>query len=74
MCAAFEIMLDDAPYPNGTWVPAAGALDAAGTGLVLSAAAPRGARAAASRNGWNAWPIVNVYAGDLPLLPWMEAV
>ena len=76
MCAGFELMLDDAPFPNGTWVPAAAAIDAARTGLVLSAAAPAGARAAGSRNGWNAWPIVNFYAEDglLPLLPWSEAV
>ena len=77
MCAAFEVMVNDAPFPNGTWVPAAGAIDAAGTGLVLTATAPRaGLVAAGSRNGWGAWPIVNVYTveGALPVLPWREAV
>ena len=74
MCAAFELMLNDAPYPNGTWIPAAAALDATGSGLVLSATAPAGEIIAGSRNGWNAWPVVNVYDGTLPLLPWMEPV
>ena len=73
MCAGFELMADDAPFPNGTWVPAAASLDAAGTGLVLTATAPRqGVAAAGTRNGWNAWPVINVYAAGngLPLLPW----
>jgi hypothetical protein len=26
--------------------------------------------AAATRNGWAPWPVVNVAAGGLPLLPW----
>ena len=79
MCAGFEVMLADSPFPNGTWVPATATIDAAGTGLVLTVAtgdAPAGSRAAATRNGYNAWPIVNVYAADgmLPLLPWSEAM
>jgi len=77
MCRGFEIMLGDAAFPNGTWVPAAAALDAAGTGLVLSAQAPRaGLVAAGTRNGWGAWPVVNVYAvdGNLPVLPWQESL
>ncbi len=77
MCAGFEVMLSDAPFPGGTWLPAAAAIDAAGTGLVLSATAPRaGLAVAGSRNGWGAWPLVNAYAieGDLPVLPWLEAV
>jgi hypothetical protein len=77
MCAGFEVMLSDAPFPRGTWVPAAAAVDAAGTGLVLSAQAPRaGLVAAGSRNGWGAWPVVNVYTvdGELPVLPWQEAL
>jgi hypothetical protein len=74
MCAWFEIMQDDAPFPNGTWVNASAAIDAAGTGLVLSATATvAGAKPAATRNGWNAWPVVNVYSeAGLPLLPWMQ--
>jgi len=74
MCAWFEIMQDDAPFPNGTWVNASAAIDAAGTGLILSAAATvAGAKPAATRNGMNAWPVVNVYsAAGLPLLPWQE--
>ena len=77
MCAGFEVMVSDAPFPRGTWVPATAALDAEGTGLVLSARAPRaGLVAAGTRNGWGAWPVVNVYAvdGNLPVLPWQEAL
>ncbi len=76
MCAAFEIMLDDAPFPNGTWVSAAAAIDARGTGLTLTATSTGGQKAAGSRNGWAAWPIVNFYAldGNLPVLPWIEPV
>jgi len=77
MCSGFEVMLNDAPFPNGTWLPASGALDASGMGLVLTATAPRaGLAAAGSRNGWNAWPVVNFYTveGSLPLLTWEEAV
>ena len=77
MCAGFEVMANDAPFPNGTWVPATAALDAAGTGLVLTAAAPQpGLAAAGTRNGWNAWPVVNVYAVENanPLLPWEEPI
>lgn len=77
MCAAFEIMLDDAPFPNGTWVSAAAVVDAPGTGITLTATATtQGQKAAGSRNGWAAWPIVNIYTldGNLPVLPWIEPV
>ena len=80
MCSAFEVMLSGgAPYPNGTWIPASAALE--GGALVLSAPAPPSFTGviAGTRNGWNAWPVVNIYSnvnadgtldGALPLLPW----
>lgn len=76
MCSWFEIMQNDAPFPNGTWVNASATINAAGTGLVLSAAATvAGAVPAGTRNGWNAWPVVNIYsASGLPLLPWQEPI
>lgn len=77
MCAGFEVMANDAPFPNGTWVPATAAIDAAGTGLMLTATSPQpGLAAAGTRNGWNAWPVVNVYATENgnPLLPWEEPI
>jgi len=77
MCAGFEVMLSDGPFPNGTWVPASAAVDGEGSGVVLTATAPHsGLVAAGTRNGWGAWPVVNVYARDgfLPLLPWQNEV
>lgn len=77
MCAGFEVMLSDGLFPNGTWIPATGAVDSEGSGLVLTATAPRpGLVVAGTRNGWGAWPVVNVYSrdGNLPLLPWQNEV
>ena len=77
MCRGFEVMLSDAPFPAGTWVPALAQVDAAGTGLVLSATAPKaGLQATGTRFGWGAWPVVNAYTvdGELPVLPWQEAL
>jgi hypothetical protein len=77
MCAGFEIMLSDGAFPNGTWIPAAVEISAQESALTLKATAPRaGLVAAGTRNGWGAWPVVNVYSADsrLPLLPWQERV
>lgn len=80
MCSAFEVMLSGgAAYPDGTWVPATATLE--GGGLVLSAPSPPAFTGSitGTRNGWNAWPVVNVYSNvnadgtldnALPLLPW----
>lgn len=69
MCAGLEVQLS-----SGAWVPAVASIDAAGTGLLLTATAPQaGVTAVATRNGHAAWPVVNVYTvdGSLPLLPWV---
>ena len=74
-CAGFEVQ-DGA----GAWHNASATLLPGGARLQLVAAPRAGVRcgeagapappAVATRNGWAPWPVVNVYAGGLPLLPW----
>jgi hypothetical protein len=64
-CGWFALVLDDAPFPNGTVVNATGVvLDGAGGTLTLIAELPASCpscKVAGTANGW-----------DLPLLPWRE--
>ncbi len=75
-CGGFEVQ--DAA---GTWHNASAALLPGGAPRLRLVVAPRaGVRcgepgapvppATATRNGWAPWPVVNVAAGGLPLLPW----
>ena len=63
-CAWFEIQ-DSA----GEWHNATATIVGTDT-LQLTAQAPIGRAAVATSNGYADWPVVNVYAGELPLLPW----
>ena len=63
-CAWFEIQDSAGEWHNAT------ATIAGTSTLELTAQAPIGRAAVATRNGYADWPVVNVYAGELPLLPW----
>lgn len=74
-CGGFEVQ-DGA----GRWHNASASVLPGGARLRLEAGPSPGVRcgepgapvppAAATRNGWAPWPVVNVAAGGLPLLPW----
>jgi sialate O-acetylesterase len=68
-CTAFEILGSD-----GSATPAAAALSAAGDALRLTAALAPGVYPVGSAYGWGAWPLASLFAGDLPVLPWQQAL
>jgi sialate O-acetylesterase len=68
-CTAFALLGSD-----GSATPAAAALSPAGDTLRLTAALAPGVYPVGSSYGWGAWPLASLFAGDLPVLPWRQAL
>lgn len=67
-CDWLSILGDDGKVYNAT-----ATLNADGASLHLVAQAPAGVRAVGTRNGWNAWPVVNWYNEfGFPVVPWLQ--
>ena len=60
---------------NSLWYNATTAITPDGQGLILTVTSPTAGLAAnATRGMFSAWPVVTVYAGDFPALPWNKGV
>jgi hypothetical protein len=79
----FSVYVSGAGTAPPAWLPASGAMDAGGAGLVLTPrGAPAGARALATAYGRGNFPLISLYAAPapgqalpaLPVLPWCFAV
>lgn len=68
-CTAFEILGSD-----GSSSPATAALSAAGDTLRLTASLAAGVYPVGSAYGWSAWPLASLFAVELPVLPWRQAL